>query len=324
MCDVLEFGGCETYVYEPRCNGEGGYIDTPGTTGNTVTVADFAALDISGDLTLIAYTLRADWTPASTVTVFGRGTNYRIRINTSRQPILEWVDNASTTHTETIATALPVTDGGPLYLAMDLDVNNGASGHVVRAFTSPDGVNWYQLGDDNLNVGTTNFLATSTGLQLGSSVSTDTYDGQVAYIEIRNGLITNGLATGTSIFKFDGEADLVGVDPNATSFVSSSGHTVTVNHSGSPDNEIVPFLSGDEWVAQIYDTPAIDSAPWYNAAYPESADALGFYVEEWTGLDDRHVVRPSSNWGGAGGGEALGALERDRPGDGAQPVPVRT
>ena len=43
--------------------------------------------------------------------------------------------------------------------------------------------------------------------------------------------------------------------------------------------------------AYVYATPALDGAPWYNANYPQSADAIGFFIEEWTGLDNRHVER---------------------------------
>ena len=37
---------------------------------------------------------------------------------------------------------------------------------------------------------------------------------------------------------------------------------------------------------------AINDAPWYSSASPTpSTDALGFFVEEWTGLDGGHIVR---------------------------------
>lgn len=56
----------------------------------------------------------------------------------------------------------------------------------------------------------------------------------------------------------------------------------------------------DSWWPIQFDTPTTDPAPWYNANYPHSADALGFYIEAWTGLDDGHVSRGSTPIGGGG------------------------
>lgn len=57
-----------------------------------------------------------------------------------------------------------------------------------------------------------------------------------------------------------------------------------------------------------FSTPTLDPAPWYNVNYPQSADALGYAVEEWTGLDDGHITRGSTPWGGYGGGASLGSI----------------
>ena len=74
----------------------------------------------------------------------------------------------------------------------------------------------------------------------------------------------------------------------------------------SPVDSDLMLLNG--WEELDFSTPALDNAPWYSASYPESADALGFYIEEWTGLDDRHVSRPVTRTGAARGGAVLGAL----------------
>jgi hypothetical protein len=55
-----------------------------------------------------------------------------------------------------------------------------------------------------------------------------------------------------------------------------------------------------------FDTPATDPAPWYNADYAHSAEALGFYIEEWTGLDSGHISRSSTQRGAAPGGVTFG------------------
>lgn len=74
--------------------------------------------------------------------------------------------------------------------------------------------------------------------------------------------------------------------------------------SGSP----LPTLYDCDASVEIeFDTPATDPAPWYDANYAPSADALGFYIEEWTGLDSGHISRPTSPSGRQGGGVSFGA-----------------
>lgn len=47
-------------------------------------------------------------------------------------------------------------------------------------------------------------------------------------------------------------------------------------------------------------------APWCDEAFPASADAYGFIVTEWTGLDGAHVSSSSTGVGFAGGGSTVG------------------
>lgn len=42
---------------------------------------------------------------------------------------------------------------------------------------------------------------------------------------------------------------------------------------------------------------AISAAPWYSASVPASAEAYGFYIEEWTGLDGAHHGREITSYG---------------------------
>ncbi len=67
----------------------------------------------------------------------------------------------------------------------------------------------------------------------------------------------------------------------------------------------------DEWTPMQFDTPTADEAPWYSERFPQSADALGFYIEQWTGLDDGHLKRDSTGIGGYGGGSRLGNLSSE-------------
>jgi hypothetical protein len=84
--------------------------------------------------------------------------------------------------------------------------------------------------------------------------------------------------------------------------------TVTKNTAMTNIAQATIALAPQEWTTKTYAAPATDPAPWYNAAYPESANALGFMIEEWTGLDDKHVTRTSTQWGSWGGGTNLGPV----------------
>lgn len=64
------------------------------------------------------------------------------------------------------------------------------------------------------------------------------------------------------------------------------------------------------WEPMTMLDPAADPAPWYNINYPESGDALGFYVEEWTGLDDGHVRRTAAPFSNSLG-SVLGPLSSE-------------
>ena len=51
-----------------------------------------------------------------------------------------------------------------------------------------------------------------------------------------------------------------------------------------------------------------DTAPWYSASAPSSADGLGFWIEEWSGLDGRHHVRSAVDKGQRPGGGYYGPI----------------
>jgi hypothetical protein len=62
------------------------------------------------------------------------------------------------------------------------------------------------------------------------------------------------------------------------------------------------------WLEQTFVDPVNDPAPWYNPSFPESGQALGFWVQEWTGLDSGVTQRSMSQRGNYGGGGTFGAL----------------
>lgn len=53
---------------------------------------------------------------------------------------------------------------------------------------------------------------------------------------------------------------------------------------------------------------AVAAAPWYKASVPASSEAIGFFIEEWTGLDGGNKARQATSIGSFRGGARLGPL----------------
>lgn len=91
---------------------------------------------------------------------------------------------------------------------------------------------------------------------------------------------------------------------------------VLTDSDGEPlyDEETEQWLTdadldvGTGWVELDFTSPELDPAPWYNSSFPESADAIGFWVQEWTGLDSGVIQRPMETRGAYGGGGSFGVL----------------
>lgn len=312
-CDVTDNGGCESYPMMPQCFESGGWIDTPGASGNGVVVADTAALDVTGDITVIVRFKLVDPTPAGSIVLIGKGATYRIGMTSAGLLTFAWTNSGGTPITRTGDEDFrPYMAGGTVpYLAVTLDVDNGAAGHSVRWWRSWSGEvgSWTQVGATSTTAGTTTIQNSALDFYIGASTNTDQVAGEWHYAAVDNAIGAAGVPSQATLnFEYVGFADLDGVAAAATTFTASSGQTVTLNHSGGTPTFVEPYVSADTWNDLSFTTPTADGAPWYSSAYPESADALGFYVEEWTGLDDRHVSRSVTRSGAARGGAILGAI----------------
>lgn len=67
-------------------------------------------------------------------------------------------------------------------------------------------------------------------------------------------------------------------------------------------------MAPNGWYKEVYNNPVDDPAPWYNSSFPESGQALGFWISEWTGLDSAHIQREVTQVGAYRGGGVMGAL----------------
>jgi hypothetical protein len=314
IADVLEFGGCRAFTFEPpTSDNEPGYAQVFGTASNGLQVPDAAALDLVGDLALIVDISMDDWTPGTARTLIGKWStagqlSYVLAIDAFGTPSISWTTDGSTVlNIGADANLGFLANGARQAIRVDFDVNNGAAGRTAHFFRAPTKSGpWTRLGTARTTAtATTVFSGTST-LQIGlSSVLANPMSGQIFGAEVRNSPTFTTTLGGAAVFNFTGE-DIVLA--SATSFVANTLQTVTVLRNGATPTVLNPGES--IWEEQFYTTPALDAAPWYNVRYPESADALGFFVEEWTGLDNPHVVRPVAARPRGGQLGTIGAKER--------------
>ena len=149
------------------------YLD--GTAGNYVVTPDTAALDITGDIDLRAEVALDDWTSTeqaliSKYTPTGDQRSYLLRVMaTTGELNLIWSEAGTATVKQATSTVAPTaTDGQPLWVRATLDVNNGSGGHTVTFYTSPDGIDWTQLGTPVTTAGTTSIFAGTSTLRVGA------------------------------------------------------------------------------------------------------------------------------------------------------------
>jgi len=220
------------------------YMNLTGRAGTYASTPDAAALDITGDISFLAYVAADDWTPGDVTAIISKWSfsdpnrSYRLLLlaNGTIQ-IANTTDGTSGTLVTTTSSVAPsVSNGSPLYILATLDVSDGSGNRVGRFYTSTDGVVFTALGTVQTVAGNTSIHSSATNLLVGASDVgiANLLAGKVFQSQVWNGLLTvdgNGALVTTGATKvFD--ADFSAQAENATSFAeSANGATVTLNGS---------------------------------------------------------------------------------------------
>ena len=310
---MLDFGGCPAYAFEPPCaDQDDGHAVLPGTATNGLSVADQANLDIVGDITMIADVALDDWTPGVNTVFIGKWSvaaqlSYVLSVDGFGTPQFRWSNNGSTVNTiGANANFGGLSPGSRRAVRVDFDVDNGAAGRTAHFFHAPTSAGpWERLGTAQTTATATTIFPGTSALQMGySSQLTSPLVGKFYRGQIYQGASFTETRGGT--LAVDVNVNVVS-DPAQVAFAATGVvGGVSVVRTGSPAtvlNAGTPF-----WEPLTFATPAIDDAPWYHPAYPQTADGLGFFIEEWTGLDDGHVARGMAPTGRVGGGATHGVL----------------
>lgn len=210
-----------------------GYFSFPGTEDNYVSVDDYAALGITGDICMVFRFRTAQWPPpAFTGQVFWKDGAYGMLLQTNANLQL-WTSTVIQSGLFT-----PATDWR--WVAVCVDVNNGAGGHDWKWWYGGTGDNpgaWieYSSGTDT---GTLVIVDTADPLRIGTQVA-DGFVGDISHLSIRSGTGPTLTVGGTTVFEFNGW-DLTEADVTAASITPRVGsNPMVVNRSGSPTTEVV-------------------------------------------------------------------------------------
>lgn len=193
-------------TYTPAGVGDPGYLLLDGA-GDYLLTADKAALDITGDITLVALLAPDDVTPASNMQVInkfpssGSGRSYALLWRADQLLQLN-VSTTGTTNTHLLQSTatVPATDGGWVWIKAELDVDNGSGGYDCRFYYSADSpstdlasVAWTQLGSTVSAAGTITIASGATDLNLGRFANgSGEYAGRIGGAWVISGLGVGG------------------------------------------------------------------------------------------------------------------------------------
>ncbi|MEU4804311.1 hypothetical protein [Actinosynnema sp. NPDC023587] len=225
------------------------YLQLPGSSGNTATTPDAAALDIVGDIDIRAHIAADDWTPAADSAIVakflttGNQRSYSLLLSTAGALVLAFsTDGTAVISKTSTANLSALAAGASAWVRATMDVDNGASGYTVRFYTSTDGTTWTQLGLDVVTATATSIHAGTAVLELGSrnGGTTDLLAGKVFEAEVRTGI--GGTAVAHPVATTSGITDLTGLVWTVNGTASLSNRTV---HGLQAYLHVVAFTGAD-------------------------------------------------------------------------------
>lgn len=180
------------------------YLALSGSSGSYASTPDASPVSITGDIDIRVKANLADWTPSAAqdlVSKYGQAGNKSFRFYVDTDGTLNLATTAAgTTMLTATSTAAPtVSNAADLWVRTTLDCDNGSSQHVVKFYTSADGVTWTQLGS-TVTVATANSIFDGTApLEIGSNTggTANNLAGRIYRVILMSGI------AGTTVFDAD-------------------------------------------------------------------------------------------------------------------------
>lgn len=215
------------------------YVYLPGNNSDYLSVSDDDSLDITEDIDLRVKVALDQWTSGSTQRIFAKhgalgNRSWLVSLLSNQTIQFIWYEG-STQNIVTSTAAINYPDKNDLWLRVTLDVDNGASGHDVTFYTSYDGASWSQLGTTVTNAGATSIFSSTAPIEIGDcSALSGPAAGKYYRAVICGGL--NGIPV------LDIDTDVI-TSSNISSFMTATGHSVTINKSSSGAKRSTPVVS---------------------------------------------------------------------------------
>ena len=203
----------------------------PGTAGNYASVPDEAALDITGDITLLVGARLTSWASGAIQSLIMKRqavgqASYGLRLAATGIPELLYSTDGTTVLGISATTAAPFAAGEHGYLAVSFDVDDGAGNKVTKFWTSTDLITWTQLGTTQTNAGTVTLYSSTSILEFGSvfAGTTQNIAGNLSVARVYSG----------SGFSAAGPSGSLVLDADfrrarTSSFTAATGQTVTIS-----------------------------------------------------------------------------------------------
>ena len=198
--------------------------------GSYITTPDANDLDITGDLWVAAKIAPTDWTPAVRNVIISKEQTtvqrtFRFSLESTGRLQLMISTDGSATVSRTSTVNPTVSDGNPLWVAAQIDVDNGSSGSTTTFFTAASSdtlpTSWTELGTAVSGSPVLSFFVSTSRLEIGSRVanSAEWFAGGVYGVLLGSGTLAAG--TRVAVFSNDGVSGGTYTDPY--------GHVWTVN-----------------------------------------------------------------------------------------------
>ena len=167
------------------------YLTTPATLGNHVSTPDAAALDITGDIEIVAHIAPTDWTPAGgsrivTKRIGAPGGNYEFTLEADGT--LGFANSYSGGAVLKSSAATGFTDGDPKWTKVTYRDSDGRVQFFTAATSTAEPTSWAQLGTDRSQP--SGFMVADTNaLWIGAIGTAFTpFGGRVYRAIVRNGI----------------------------------------------------------------------------------------------------------------------------------------
>lgn len=199
----------------------GNQVSFSGGATEVVSAPDSAALDLTGNITVIVWARATDWTPAAVRTLFSKApatslTGYSANLQTSG--LLNFVIGTGAAARTMASTAPGLTDGQGYWLEFFYD-NTAKTCRFRKSsdpfYTATANISWTTISTSAAHAGGSPTANTNT-LQVGALATTLQWVGAIGYLAVNDAL-------GTNVAEADFRPRAVG----SASFVDGSGNTWT-------------------------------------------------------------------------------------------------